>query len=157
MPRRPPTAKSPEQLRSSLIVDAATSHRLGRVRQRDTSPELIVRKILHALGLRFRVGGRGLPGRPDIVNRSGRWAVLVHGCYWHAHQGCRRATLPKRNREFWLAKFEANRERDRRVMVALRRLAYEVVVVWECEVTERQELVAARLSKLATVKPARPG
>lgn len=131
-----------------LILDPATSERLGRVRQRDTSPEKAVRSILHGLGIRFRVGGRGLPGSPDIVNRSRRWAILVHGCFWHAHAGCPRATIPTRNRHFWVDKFAANRKRDRHAIAELNRLGFKVVVVWECELRDRPLLVAARLRAL---------
>lgn len=104
-----------------------------------------MRRLLHRLGFRFRVGGRGLPGRPDVANVSRGWAVLVHGCYWHHHARCRRATVPARNRAFWLAKFEANRARDRRVLRQLRAMGIKPVVVWECEVEERPEAVARRL------------
>jgi DNA mismatch endonuclease (patch repair protein) len=131
-----------------LVVDPATSLRLSRVRQKGTSAELLVRSLLHRLGFRFRVGGRGLPGRPDVANVSRGWAVLVHGCYWHAHEGCRRATVPKRNRAFWEAKFAANSARDRRVLEALRAMGIRPVVVWECEVEERPAAVARRLRRV---------
>lgn len=104
-----------------------------------------MRSLLHRLGFRFRVGGKRLPGRPDVSNVSRRWAVLVHGCYWHGHVGCRRATIPKRNREFWAAKFAANRARDRRVLRELRARGIRPVVVWECEIEERPAAVARRL------------
>lgn len=126
-------------------VDAATSKRLSRVRQKNTTPELLVRRLLHHLGIRFRVGGRGLPGRPDITNRTGGWAVLVHGCFWHRHPGCGRATAPKRNATFWMAKFKANQARDARVVRELRALGLVPVVVWECEVENRPATVARRL------------
>ncbi|WP_248360513.1 very short patch repair endonuclease [Anaeromyxobacter oryzae] len=127
-------------------MDEATSIRLGRIRQHGTSAELLVRQILHGLGLRFRVGARDLPGSPDIVNRSKRWAVFVHGCFWHAHRGCPRATVPKRNREFWIAKFSANTQRDRASVAALRRLGFRVVVVWECQVERDSRRVAQDLA-----------
>lgn len=129
----------------SLVLDLATSLRLSRQRQRDTGTEVLVRRLLHRLGFRFRVGGRGLPGRPDVANVSRGWAVLVHGCYWHHHAGCRRATVPTRNRAFWRAKFEANRARDRRVLRELRALGIRPVVVWECEIEDRPAAVARRL------------
>lgn len=120
----------------SLIVDEVTSQRLGRIRQAETSAELAVRRTIHGLGLHFRTSNRDLPGSPDIANRSRRWAVFVHGCYWHSHEGCARATVPKRNRDFWVAKFAANRARDARVQDELRHLGFRVVVVWECELTD---------------------
>ncbi len=119
--------------RQRLVVDPATSARLGKIRQRDTKPELAVRKALHELGLRLRVNSRDLPGSPDVANRTKKWAVFVHGCFWHAHEGCAKATVPRRNREFWLEKFQANRERDARAVGLLEQRGYRVVTVWECE------------------------
>src|SRR5689334_5614430 len=106
--------------RFSIRTDPATSKRMARIRQRDTAAEQLVRKCLKKLGLRFRTENRDLPGSPDIANRFEHWAILVHGCFWHAHEGCPKATVPKRNRPFWLAKFAANRARDRRVLKELR-------------------------------------
>ncbi|MEO8381331.1 MAG: very short patch repair endonuclease [Acidobacteriota bacterium] len=114
-------------------MDAITSARLANVRQHGTSAELSVRRYLHQLGHRYRVHNRDLPGSPDIANRSRKWVVFVHGCFWHRHAGCRRATTPTRNRQFWLEKFEANVGRDARVQRKLRRSGWRVIVVWECE------------------------
>jgi DNA mismatch endonuclease (patch repair protein) len=139
-PSRTPTAQS----RHDLVVDSETSARLGRIRQHGTSAELKVRKLLHSLGHRFRVHNRDLPGSPDIANRSRKWAVFVHGCFWHRHAGCRRSTTPSRNRDFWLEKFEANVARDARVQAALRELGYRVAVVWECETEDLSRLKALR-------------
>lgn len=124
----------------TLILDPATSRRLARVRQHDTSVERLVRRVLHGVGLRFRIVNKDLPGSPDIANRSRQWAIYVHGCFWHAHRGCLRATLPKRNRRFWLAKFYANRARDHRKARQLRRLGYKAVVVWQCETDDLLKL-----------------
>lgn len=129
-----------------LILDPATSARLGRVRQRDTSPELIVRKILTALGHRYRIENRGLPGSPDVANRQRGWVIFVHGCFWHSHRGCARATIPKRNREFWVMKFRTNRARDRRSEREAEALGLRVHVVWECETKDTVEL-AKRLKR----------
>jgi DNA mismatch endonuclease (patch repair protein) len=123
-----------------LEVDEATSKRLGRIRQRDTTPEQVVRKLLAASGLRFRKENRDLPGSPDVANRRARWAIFVHGCFWHAHRGCPKATVPKRNKAFWEAKFAANRARDARAIQELRRLGYSVLVIWECETRRPDEL-----------------
>jgi DNA mismatch endonuclease, patch repair protein len=87
------------------------------------------------MGHRFRVHNRGLPGSPDIANRSRKWVVFVHGCFWHRHAGCSRATTPRRNRDFWLAKFDANLARDERSVKALRLRGWKVVTIWECEVS----------------------
>jgi DNA mismatch endonuclease (patch repair protein) len=132
-----------------LVLDSATSERMGRIRQRDTAPEQAVRRALTRLGLRYRVTNRDLPGSPDIANRKRRWAIFVHGCYWHRHDGCGRATTPKRNREFWVAKFEANVARDRAAISALELLGYRALVIWECETIDAMELrsLLARLMK----------
>ncbi len=126
-------------------TDRKTSQRMAGIRQRDTEAELIVRSILHRAGLRFRTNARDLPGSPDIVNRKRRWAVFVHGCFWHSHPRCPRATVPKRNCEFWLDKLRRNRLRDRRRLRELLRLGYRAVVVWECEAEERAQKVENRL------------
>jgi DNA mismatch endonuclease, patch repair protein len=133
-----------------MIVDAETSNRLRRIRQRDTAPELAVRAILHDMGHRFRVANRDLPGTPDIANRARGWAVFVHGCFWHAHRGCGHATVPRRNRRFWLAKFAANRARDLRKSRALRRLGYRVVTVWECQAADTEKL-RVRLTRICSL------
>ena len=130
-------ARAAARRRQKLVTDPETSARLGRIRQRDTAAELAVRRIIHQLGHRFRVGNRDLPGSPDIANRKRRWAIFVHGCFWHRHNGCSRTTTPKRNREFWEAKFEANIVRDRRVASTLRELGYKIITIWECEIADQ--------------------
>lgn len=130
--------------RYELVTDRETSARLAGIRQRHTQPEQRVRSALSALGHRFRLDARDLPGSPDVVNRSRRWAVFVHGCYWHHHPGCPKATIPKRNRPFWEAKFAANQARDARAVADLEAGGYRVVVIWECETTDEVAL-AARL------------
>jgi DNA mismatch endonuclease, patch repair protein len=133
-----------------LEVDDATSTRMGRVRQKGTRPELLVRGVLSELGHRFRLANRDLPGSPDIANRSRRWAVFVHGCFWHRH-GCSATTTPGRNRAFWEAKFARNVIRDQQSTERLRALGYTVIVVWECETKRGLDAVRARLvSALAT-------
>lgn len=130
------------------MVDAETSARLRRVRRRNTTPEQSVRRALHRLGHRYRICNRDLPGSPDIANRKRRWAVLVHGCYWHRHPGCVRTTTPTRNRKFWEAKFLANIARDRRKVEQLRALGYRVLVLWECETEDEAELTARLMKAL---------
>jgi DNA mismatch endonuclease (patch repair protein) len=114
---------------------------MADIRQAGTEPELAVRRVLTRMGLRYRVKNRDLPGSPDLANRSRRWAVFVHGCYWHRHRGCKRTTTPTRNRAFWQEKFAANVHRDRKVLRELRALGYSVLVVWECEAKAPERLV----------------
>lgn len=124
-----------------LTVDDETSARLGRIRQKGTTPELAVRRVLTTLGARYTTSNRDLPGSPDLANRRHRWAVFVHGCFWHRHEGCRRTTTPSRNRDFWLAKFAANQARDARALEALKVLGYRVAVIWECESEDTAKLI----------------
>lgn len=116
------------------MTRAQRSALMSRIRGKDTRPELVVRSLLHRMGLRFRLHSPKLPGRPDIVLPSRKTVVFVHGCFWHRHARCRFATTPASNKEFWQAKFEANRARDRRNIAALRKLGWRVIVVWECQV-----------------------
>lgn len=88
---------------------------------------------MHRLGYRFRLGGRNLPGRPDLVFPGRKAVIFVHGCFWHRHENCRKATSPKSRAEFWGAKFQRNVARDRQSVEELRRLGWRVLVVWECE------------------------
>lgn len=118
-------------------VNAATRSRMmSAIRGRDTMPELIVRKYLHRAGLRFRLGGAGLPGRPDIVLPRYRVALFVHGCFWHRHEGCRFATTPKTNADFWNAKFAQNLRRDTVSEGKLRAFGWLPMVIWECETSD---------------------
>ena len=142
MKSRLPTEPSLARVATSPAVSA----RMRRVRTHDTGPELAVRSILHRQGLRFRAQAQDVPGRPDIVNRRGRWCVFVHGCFWHGH-GCKWGQLPKTNVAFWEAKIQANQRRDERVEAALVSLGYRVVVVWQCELRNPAEL-QSRLSRL---------
>ncbi len=112
-----------------------------------------MREILSELGFRYRVTNRDLPGSPDLANRAHLWAVFVHGCFWHSHDGCPRATVPKRNHEFWVAKFAANRLRDARATIDLRKLGFRVLTVWECELKQRPRRVALRVESLLLKGP----
>ena len=106
---------------------------MARFRSKDTKPELLVRRALHRHGKRFRLHRKDLPGRPDIVLPGLRIAVFVHGCFWHAHEGCRDARVPSSRPEFWREKFARNKERDRRAEQELQALGWQVVTIWECE------------------------
>ena len=124
------------------LTPAERAERMRRVKGRDTRPELTVRRLLHRLGYRFRLHRRDLPGRPDIVLPRHRVAIFVHGCFWHRHGDpqCRLARVPKSRLEFWLPKFSANQARDRRDQRALSDLGWRILVVWECELRDKEQL-----------------
>ena len=127
---------------SEALDPAARSAIMSRIRGRDTKPELAVRRFLHREGLRFRLYQRNLPGRPDLVFPRYRAVVFVHGCFWHRHQACRLAYLPKSNTEFWSAKFEDNQARDRRQQADLESSGWAVHPIWECETSSMERLRA---------------
>jgi DNA mismatch endonuclease, patch repair protein len=122
------------------LSDEDRSALMARVRSSGTRPELKVRKLAHAMGLRFRLNRRDLPGTPDLVFPRHRVAVFIHGCFWHRHPGCSRATVPKSRVEFWTDKFEANVARDRRDIHALVARGWHVLVLWECELKNDGQL-----------------
>lgn len=128
------------------IVDRQTRSRLmARIRGKDTKPEMVVRRIAHRLGLRFRLHRRNLPGSPDLVFPGRRKVVFVHGCYWHRHPGCRLAYEPKSNIKFWAEKFAANVARDQKALKDLRNLGWDTLIIWECEARD-PDLVTSSLS-----------
>jgi DNA mismatch endonuclease (patch repair protein) len=133
--------------RSDVLSPAERSALMSRIRGKDTTPERAVRSMVHGLGYRFRLHGRDLPGRPDLVLPRLRTVIFVHGCFWHRHARCRYATTPATRRAFWLEKFERNVERDRRTAAALRRFGWSVITVWECQL-RRPEKVRARLGRM---------
>lgn len=116
------------------------SEAMSRIRSRGTTPERRVCAALHALGLRFRKNARDLPGKPDICNRRRKWVVLVHGCFWHSHEGCRLASSPKSNGAYWAPKLAGNAARDKRARRALSALGYQTFVIWECEARDAERL-----------------
>jgi DNA mismatch endonuclease, patch repair protein len=121
---------------------------MSGIRGWDTKPELCLRRALHALGFRYRINDRRLPGKPDIVLPRYRAAIFVHGCFWHRHSGCRNATTPTTRAEFWRLKFEANVKRDVRDLQALRDAGWRVATIWECALGPRQIVgTVERLSK----------
>lgn len=111
---------------------------MSGIRARDTKPEIIVRKYLHARGFRYRIAPKDLPGKPDIVLPKYRAVVFVHGCFWHRHPACPYAATPSSNAKFWRAKFAANVRRDRAVRASLRLAGWRVYVIWECQLNARR-------------------
>ncbi|MGN0034468.1 MAG: very short patch repair endonuclease [Coriobacteriales bacterium] len=116
------------------MTSEATRKTMQANRGRDTGPELVVRHLLRDLGFPgYRLQWKKAPGRPDIAYPGRKIAIFVNGCFWHHHEGCKYATMPKTNVEFWKAKFERNIERDRRTVEELEQAGWKVVVIWECE------------------------
>lgn len=117
------------------------SENMAAIKGRDTAPEMVVRRMLHRLGYRYRLHRRGLPGRPDIVFSSRRAVIFVHGCFWHQHDAAEcRARPPKSNLEYWLPKLQRNVERDAKNLKALAEGSWRTLVVWECEARDEAAL-----------------
>lgn len=115
------------------LTPSERSQRMSLIRSADTKPERLVRQWLHGLGYRFRLHEKRLPGHPDIVFAKRRKVIFVHGCFWHRHNRCALARMPKSGGSFWLEKLEGNRLRDARNRRALTRLGWRSLVIWECE------------------------
>jgi DNA mismatch endonuclease, patch repair protein len=109
---------------------------MARVRSKNSRPELLVRKLIHGLGYRYRLHARDLPGHPDLVFRPRKKVIFVHGCFWHRHENCALARMPKSRLDFWGPKLEGNRERDEKTQRALAREGWKVMVVWECQLRD---------------------
>lgn len=128
-------------------MDSLTPERrsalMSTIRGKDTAPELRVRRAAHALGYRFRLHRRDLPGCPDLVFRRRRKIIMVHGCFWHQHPGCTNTARPKTHEAYWEAKFARTMERDRNAQAALSAAGWQVLVVWECETAPRDPLLLA--------------
>jgi DNA mismatch endonuclease (patch repair protein) len=130
-----------------IISPARRSELMGRIRGKGTKPELLVRSAAHRLGYRFRLHVKYLPGRPDLVFRSRKVALFVHGCFWHRHEGCPHCYDPKSNIEFWNQKFNKNVVRDQRVRMGLEGMGWRVAIIWECE-TANSDSLRKRLKEL---------
>jgi len=113
---------------------------MAAVRSRDTKPEIIVRKIVHSLGYRFRLHEKSLPGTPDLVFTRKRKVIFVHGCFWHRHVGCSKASTPQTRTDFWQQKFDANTARDERAIGNLEKTGWSVLVVWQCQLKDIKTL-----------------
>jgi len=130
---------------SDHVSPSKRSEIMRTVRTRDTSVELIVRRLLHSKGYRYRLHRRDLPGSPDLVFPGLRKVLFVHGCFWHGHN-CNKGRLPKSKPEYWAPKIDANRERDGRAIEALKELGWGVETVWQCELRDRRA-ISAKLDK----------
>lgn len=125
---------------------------MSRIRGKNTTPEMRVRSLLHRLGYRFRLHGKKLPGRPDVVLVKHQTVIFVHGCFWHRHRGCKNCTTPTNRREWWLAKLNGNAVRDKVQQRALRKLGWRSVVVWECQ-TENPQALERLVTRFIPRKP----
>lgn len=112
---------------------------MSKIRSKNTVPEMIVRKYLHRKGFRYRLHDKKLPGKPDVVLPKYRTAIFVQGCFWHAHEGCKYYRLPKSNTDYWFKKIEGNISRDRLNQHALKKMGWNVIIVWECELKRSAE------------------
>ena len=123
------------------------SWNMSQIRSKNTNPELIIRKALHRLGFRFRLHNKLLPGKPDIVMKKHHTIIFCHGCFWHQHKNCNRATLPKSNVDYWENKLKRNVKRFNEVKIELTKLGWKVLVIWECE-TKNSEFLSIKLVKI---------
>lgn len=125
-------------------MDRVTADRrseiMRRIRSKDTSIEMTIRRLVHGMGYRYRLHAKDLPGSPDLVFRGRRKIILVHGCFWHRHRKCPLSTTPKTRIDFWKEKFEKNISRDRRNLRELKKLGWSVLVVWQCEIKDKDKL-----------------
>jgi len=142
---------------ADTVSKAQRSQIMSKVKSKDTRPEKMVRSDLHRCGFRFRLHVSGLPGKPDIVLPKYKTIVLVNGCFWHRHPGCRLAASPKQNSSFWEEKFRRNVERDRLVLDQLEKLGWQVLVVWECDIEGGTQAVIECLRRAGGKIPAQRG
>ena len=133
---------------------AQRSFNMSRIRSRDTVPEMIVRRLLFSMGYRYRVNFKDLPGKPDIVFTRKRKVIFVHGCFWHRHDDCRYATMPNTNTNFWHAKFNRTKERDKENYQSLKLMGWEYIVIWECKIKKGNTgYLKNRLQKFLRMQP----
>lgn len=124
------------------LSPAERSEIMARVHSKNSRPELFVRKLIFALGYRYRLHARDLPGHPDLVFRKRRKVIFVHGCFWHRHTACALARLPKSRLDFWVPKLEGNKQRDQRNKRALTKDGWKVLTIWECQLKNTVRLQA---------------
>ncbi|MNO49465.1 Very short patch repair protein [compost metagenome] len=141
------------------MMDSISSNERSRimslVKGKNTRPEMVVRRLVHGFGFRYRLHDAKLPGKPDLVFSRKRKIIFVHGCFWHRHKDCALARIPKSNQEFWLAKLESNRVRDEINLRKLHEAGWDTLVIWECELRDQNKLTQRLRSFLsdATIQP----
>lgn len=119
---------------------AQRSENMRRIKGTDTSPEILVRRLVHGMGIRYRLHRKDLPGKPDLVFGPRRKVIFVHGCFWHQHKGCRAGRVPGSNQAYWEPKLQRNMDRDRAAQAALVEAGWRVLVIWDCETKDQQQL-----------------
>ena len=119
---------------------ATRSYNMSQVKSKNTKPELLVRKYLHAQGFRYRLNDKKLPGKPDIVLPKYKTVILVHGCFWHGHKNCKYATIPKTRTEWWTNKINYNQLNDKKAIALLKKDSWKVITVYECQLKTRKEI-----------------
>lgn len=140
MAKSSPVAKIPPRRKREPLT---RSQIMSRIRSQNTRPEVLTRAAVHRMGYRFRNHVADLPGNPDLANKRARWAIFVHGCFWHSHDSCKLASSPKTNTGYWVEKLAGNRRRDSEKITALRAMGLRVLIVWECEVRDGARLKEA--------------
>ena len=118
-------------------VSVQRSRNMSAIKSKNTKPEIAVRKLLHSMGYRFRLHRKDLPGSPDIVLPKYKTVIFVHGCFWHRHENCKYASIPKTRKEFWENKFRANVKRDLEIQEKIKIMGWKYVVIWECEIKNK--------------------
>ena len=123
------------------MTNEVRSRNMTAIKSKNTKTEIEVRKLLHSMGYRFRLHMKDLPGNPDIVLKKYKTVIFVNGCFWHRHPNCKYASIPKTRPEFWSQKFKSNVERDKNNYIKIKNLGWKYIVVWECELKNRSDLV----------------
>ncbi len=165
-----PTARAPDTPKSCAtdtekasrpgrdpLTAGQRSKVMGRIRSKDTKPEMLVRRLVHGMGYRYRLHAKELPGCPDLVFRPRRKVIFVHGCFWHRHEGCAANRVPRTRRAFWRRKLNGNVQRDLRNQGTLEREGWRVLVIWECETKDPDRIAGVIRQFLGPVRsPASP-
>ncbi|XVJ67443.1 MAG: DNA mismatch endonuclease Vsr [Lacibacter sp.] len=127
------------------------SYNMSRIKGKDTKPEMLVRKFLHAQGFRYKLHDKSLPGKPDIVLPKYKTVIFIHGCFWHGHTNCKYFTIPKTRTQWWINKINTNKTNDAKAVKALKKEGWKVIVIWECKLKPaRMERVLTSLLKKIT-------
>lgn len=129
---------------------------MRQIRSKDTAPELALRRIVYQMGYRFRLHRKDLPGKPDLVFPGRKKVVFLHGCFWHQHQGCRDGRVPGTRQDYWKPKLARNQERDVLARTALKALGWDVLILWECDLSKKAPVIAAQLTRFLGAPDIRP-